>query len=81
MIGNRFDRVFLRFFRKPTKKTVELCDSDSVSEPTRYTILRNGSSYIIDVFIRAQPHCPTVWLWYNYSDHRHGHLKPLKSPA
>jgi hypothetical protein len=62
LIGDKFDRFFLRLVRAPTKRIVTYCYNDPATEPqTRYTVREEGSDYIIDVFVFALPHClPTV---------------------
>jgi len=57
LIGDKFDRLFLRLFRAPTHRVVEYnaCLSPPADPATSYTF--EPSNYAIDVFITGSPHC------------------------
>lgn len=59
LIGDKFDRFFLRLVGAPTKKVVSLCYHDPALTPLlRQTVLKEDSDVTVNVFVTAQGSCP-----------------------
>jgi hypothetical protein len=59
LIGNRFDRFFLRLFRALTERVVEVCDNASDTR-VQQAVTREGGDYAIDVFVADKSPCVNI---------------------
>jgi len=58
LIGDKLDRFFLRLVGAPTKKVINSCYYDRALAPrTRYTVVKDGSGYSINVFVADHERC------------------------
>jgi hypothetical protein len=56
LVGDPFDRFFLRLFHAPTEKVVEVCDNDAPTE-TQLHHAGNQGGNVIDVFVTTRDGC------------------------
>jgi hypothetical protein len=75
--GDKLGRFFLRLVGAPTKKVVSSCyyDPALLGSPPRFIVLKEGSDYLIKVFVTEPGHCLMTEL---LRSHR---LTPPKSRA
>jgi hypothetical protein len=62
LIGNKFDRLFLRLFHAPTSRVEAVCDDTRAADTqVRQAVTREGDNYVIEVFATSKAGCPYLY--------------------